>query len=573
MKKYAAGVILIFLFALQASATQAPPTPQSSTAKPEPDDVGVPITSDAVKNACSGCHKADDKGRLSRISFRRTTPEGWQETIRRMVTLNKADIEPEQARAVVKYLSDRLGLAPEEARPAAFELERRLIDFKYTANADTERVCSSCHSMGRVMLQRRTDKEWDLVVAMHRGYYPLVDNQVFRRFGPPSSEPGPDGRPPDNRHPMDKALGHLKSAFPYTTNEWAAWSATMRSPRLDSTWILSGYEPGEGAVFGTMTITANPTSPDEFTTETTYRYARSGRSVTRTGRAIVYTGYQWRGRTRVGTDDASALREVMWIDRDWQGLAGRWFWGDHDEYGIDIQLRRQSRETVVAGTDRPSLKRGSSAQALRVFGANFGTGLTARDIDFGRGVTVSRVVSTAPDVLTLEVSVAADAPIGLRDLFVAGTLKSAALVVYEKVDTIKVAPAWNMARVGGAVFPKMFARFEAVAFSNGVDGKPDTKDDLPLGAVDATWSIEEYMATFEDDDRKFVGEIDASRGVFTPALDGPNPARSGNRNNVGDVWVVATHTPPDGGKPVRSRAHLVVTVPLYMRWDVFTVGR
>ena len=71
----------------------------------------------------------------------------------------------------------------------------------------------------------------------------------------------------------------------------------------------------------------------------------------------------------------------------------------------------------------------------------------------------------------------------------------------------------------------------------------------------------------------FVGEIDATRGLFTPALDGPNPARSGNRNNVGDVWVVATHTPPDGGKPVRARAHLVVTVPLYLRWEVFTVGR
>jgi quinohemoprotein amine dehydrogenase len=588
MKQLAAGAALIVLnvtFAQTASPLQNPerptylperPTyyqekPATAQAKPE-DDEGIPITSDAVKAACSSCHKADDKGRLSRISFRRTTPEGWQETIRRMVTLNKADIEPEQARAVVKYLSDRLGLAPEEAKPAAFEVERRMIDFKYSANTDTDRVCSSCHSMGRVMLQRRTGKEWDLVVAMHRGYYPLVDFQVFRRGGPPASEPGPDGRPPDNRHPMDKALGHLKSAFPFTTTEWAAWSATMRSPRLDGTWILSGYEPGEGPVFGTVTISPNPSSPDEFTTQITYRYARSGRAVTRAGRALVYTGYQWRGRTMVGGDDKTSLREVMWVDRDWQSIAGRWFWGEHDEFGIDIQLRRQGRETVVAGVDRPSLKRATSAQTVRVFGANFASGLAARDIDFGRGVTVARVVSSTPELLAVEVNVAADAPVGVRDLFVAGVLKSNALVVYEKVDTIKVAPAWNMARVGGAVFPKMFARFEAVAYSNGADGKPDTKDDLALGAVDATWTIEEYTATFDDDDRKFVGEIDASRGLFTPALDGPNPARSGNRNNVGDVWVIATHTPPDGGKPVRARAHLVVTVPLYLRWDFFPGG-
>ena len=62
--------------------------------------------------------------------------------------------------------------------------------------------------------------------------------------------------------------------------------------------------------------------------------------------------------------------------------------------------------------------------------------------------------------------------------------------------------------------------------------------------------------------------------MFTPALDGPNPARSGNRNNVGDVWVVATHSAAaPATAPMRARAHLVVTVPLYMRWDFFTVNQ
>ncbi len=540
--------------ALQSA--KAPTNPQAAES-----DEGIPVANAAVQTACGSCHKSDAKGRMSRISYRRTTPEGWQETVRRMVTLNNADIEPELARSAVKYLSDRLGLAPEEAKPAAFEVERRLIDFKYSANADTERVCASCHSMGRVMLQRRTGQEWDLVVAMHRGYYPLVDFQVFRRGGPPSTEPGPDGRPPDNRHPMDKALGHLKSAFPFTSTEWSAWSATMRSPRIDGTWLLSGYEPGQGPVFGTVTVTANPASPDEFATSATYSYARSGRMASRTGRALIYAGYQWRGRTMVGADEATSLREVMWVDRDWQAISGRWFTGAHDEFGLDVQLRRQGRETVVAGVDRPSLARGASAQTVRIFGANLPAGLAARDVDLGQGVSVSRVVSATPSMATVEITVAADAPSGARDLFVAGAIKSAALVIYDKVDTVKVSPAWNMARVGGAVFPKMFAQFEAVAYSNGADGKPDTKDDLALGPVDATWTIEEYTATFDDDDRRFVGEIDAARGLFTPALDGPNTALSGNRNNIGDVWVIATHTPPGGGAPGRARAHLVVTVP------------
>ncbi len=551
--------------------TQTQTPPPAATAKPESTE-GIPITSDVVKAVCSSCHKADDKGRLSRISFRRTTPEGWQETIRRMVTLNKADIEPDQARTIVKYLSDRLGLAPEEAKPAAFEVERRLIDFRYSANADTERVCSSCHSMGRVMLQRRTENEWNLVVAMHRGYYPLVDFQVFRRGGPPPTEPGPDGRPPDARHPMDRALSHLKSAFPLTTPEWSAWSATMRSPRLEGTWFLSGYEPGQGAVFGTVTVAATGASPDEFTTQATYRYARTGRPVTRTGRSIVYTGFQWRGRTSVGGDEATTLREVMWVERDWQTMAGRWFAGAYDEFGLDVRLVRQGREPIVGGVDRPSLKRGASAEALRIFGANLPAGLAARDVDLGPGVTVDRIVGATASELTVEVRVAAEAPVGARDLYVAGAIRPAALVVYERVDSIRISPAWNMARVGGVVFPKMFAQFEAVAYANGADGKPDTKDDLALGAVDAAWTMEEYTATFDDDDRQFVGEIDAARGLFTPALDGPNPARSGNRNNIGDVWIVAAHT-PEGSPPLRARAHLVVTVPLYMRWDFFTVHR
>ncbi len=83
--------------------------------------------------------------------------------------------------------------------------------------------------------------------------------------------------------------------------------------------------------------------------------------------------------------------------------------------------------------------------------------------------------------------------------------------------------------------------------------------------------MEEYTATYNDDDIKFVGTLNEATGHFTPNIEGPNPARSGSRNNVGDVWVVAKY-PGDavGGKPaptLRARAHLLVTVPLYMRFD------
>ena len=556
----------------QAAPQQSPsPSPSPAAAQSKEADDGIPINNDTVVNVCGECHKVDGKFRMSRISYRRTTPEGWQETIRRMVTLNKAQIDPADARVIVKYLADNLGLAPEEAKPGAFESERRFIDYTYTANADTAGVCNSCHSMGRVLLQRRTGEDWDLLVAMHRGWYPLVDGQVFRRFGPPNTQPGPDGRPPDNRHPMDKALAHLKGAFPMKTAEWAAWSANVRRPRIEGTWALSGYEATEGPVVGRVQIAAGA-GPDEFTTTTTFTYTKSGRTVSRTGRAIVYTGFQWRGRTTVGTDDATSLREVMFIDRGWQSITGRWFTGAYDEIGIDVTLTRVGRDPIVTGFDRKGIKRGATGQTVRVFGENLPASINVADVEFGAGITVTRAAMTSPTEMSLTVNVTADAAMGLREMSLAGQLTRASIAVYEKVDYLKVNPGWGMARVGGVMFPKMLARFDAIAWSNGADGKPDTKDDIDLGRVDATWTVEEYTATFDDDDAKFVGEIDPSRGVFTPAVDGPNPKRSGNRNNIGDVWVVAVHK-PETGEPMRARTHLVVTVPLYMRWDFFTLNQ
>ena len=122
---------------------------------------------------------------MTRVSYLRKTPEGWQQSIRRMVTLNEAELDPETARAIVRYLSDNHGIAPEELRPGRFEVERRLIDWSYEADEGVENTCSQCHSMGRVITQRRTKEEWNLLMATHRGYYPLSDTQGFRRFGPP----------------------------------------------------------------------------------------------------------------------------------------------------------------------------------------------------------------------------------------------------------------------------------------------------------------------------------------------------------------------------------------------------
>src|SRR5204863_2409711 len=144
---------------------QQPAAPESRSSNADAVDEGIPVTSDLVKQRCGSCHRADDKGRMTRISYRRTTPEGWEQTIKRMVSLNNVKLEPAEARDIVRYLADHHGLAPEEAQPAAFEVERRQIDFKYTADKDTEDTCIKCHSMGRVISQRRSKEEWELLIA------------------------------------------------------------------------------------------------------------------------------------------------------------------------------------------------------------------------------------------------------------------------------------------------------------------------------------------------------------------------------------------------------------------------
>jgi quinohemoprotein amine dehydrogenase len=533
-------------------------------------EAGIPVESELVRNKCGGCHKPDANNRMSRISYRRASPENWERTVERMIGLNKAAVSTADARAIVKYLSDHHGLAPEEARPAAFEYERRLIDYSYSADADAAALCQACHSFGRVMSERRTNEEWGLLVAMHRGYYPLVDNQPMQNGQGFRRSRALPADATDTRQPMEKAIAHLSKTFPLVTPEWTAWSAAATPATLVGRWAVTANVPGKGPAFGDMTITADG-AEDTFLTKTTLTIAKTGETLTRTGKGLLYTGYQWRGRGADAARPDEPWREVMFVERSRAEMWGRWFTGAYDETGMDVRVVKLSTSPVVLGAGQLALKAGTSA-TLQLFGANL-PAVTASEIALGQGIAVAGVTSATPSLITLQVSVAADATPGPRDVAIGTVVRPAAFVVYEKVDGIRVLPRAGLARTGGAVFPKGFQQFEAMAYANGPDGKPDTADDWPLGIVDATWGLEEFTATFNDDDLKFVGAIDAATGLFTPNVDGPNPERSGNRNNIGDLWVTADYTPEGAPAPVRARAHLVVAPPVYMRWMSSEVGR
>lgn len=551
-----AAVLLFAAGSLLLAQTAPPATPG---ARPEP---GIPVTNATVKAKCGGCHRDDGQGHLTRLAFERTTPEGWQQIIKRMVRLNGLALSPAEAREIVKALSETHGLAPEEAKPVAWYWEKRQPESEVLPSDTLRDSCAACHPLAQPNSWRRTKEEWDLLGAMHRGYFPVVEFTSFRRPPGRGSPPAPASNPaPPAKEPFELALEHFAKSNPLHTPEWAQWQATRRAPKLAGRWAVTAVLPGQGKFVGEMII--ENAGPDEFTARTTLTSLQTGEKVTRTGKAVVYTGYAWRGRSTANSHEEE--REVMTFSRDQQSAEGRWFWGGYNEFGYDVTLRRAGDGPLLLTTDLEALPAGAKGATLHLLGDGLPTGLTPADLDLGTGLTVTAITAQSPTGLTLKVDVAAQAVTGKRDIFVRRTGLPGALAVYQKIDYLKT-PGSALARLGGNTHPKGFYQFEATAWSNGLDGKPHTADDVPLGPVKAKWSLEEFASHYGDDDKEFVGSLSAD-GLFTPNLEGPNEKRKFNANNYGDVWVVATFTPPGATTPLTAKTYLVVTVPMYMRWD------
>jgi quinohemoprotein amine dehydrogenase len=262
------------------------------------------------------------------------------------------------------------------------------------------------------------------------------------------------------------------------------------------------------------------------------------------------------------------MREVMWVSPDQSQAEGRWFWGQYQEFGMDVQMQRASSDPILIGVDRLGLKAGSQSNRVRLIGDNLPAQIAATDLDFGSGVTVRRIVSHTPNEVVAEVDVAANAVPGKRDIALRRAVLQSSIAVYDRVDYIKVTPESALARLGSETHPKGYQQFEAIGYQRGADGKPHTADDVELGPIDVTWSVEEFFSVYGDDDREFVGSLSPT-GFFTPASDGPNPQRKFSRNNYGDIWVVATakNEKDKEGRPLKGKSYLVVTVPQYIQWD------
>ena len=491
----------------------------------------VPVSDPLVIAKCGSCHARDARGNMDRISWERATPEGWQEALKKMVRESLVELAPADARAMVKYLAANHGLAPEEASAVAYYPERRIHDETAGFDASLVGACTRCHAIARALSWRRSPEDWKKLADTHLSQYKM-----------PAA---------------DEAVAFLGKAASLDTAEWSTWTASRNTAAISGRWIITATVRGHGQYVGEMQVNAGA-APDEFTTLVTLHSVRDGSTITRSGQSLVYGGWAWRGRSRgvaagvrsAAPDDLSNdAREVMSLTSDGTKAEGRWFWGQYQEFGFDVQMQRVGPGPTLLAVDRASLKTGSEGNRIRLMGDQFPAEVAPADLDFGAGVSVRRVVSHDSGEVVAEVDVAINAKPGRRDVSLRSGKLPGILAIYDRIDYIRVTPESAMAGFGGQNSPRGYQQFEAIGYQRGADGRLRTADDLELGPVDVSWSMEVFYAT-DTSRNDLIGKVSPT-GLFIPAANGPGDNH--------DVWVVAAAA----NEKLRAKGYLVVTVPSY----------
>jgi quinohemoprotein amine dehydrogenase len=495
-------------------------------------DEGIPVTDPLVIAKCGGCHVRDDRGNMQRISWERTTPEGWQDALKQMILLYDLSVTPSEARSIVKYLSSSHGLAPEEAEPVMYDAERRIHEETGIPSDTLREACAKCHSFARALSWRRSVEDWKQFLDSHAARYSIGSTAEAGTF--------------------------LSTAAKLHTPAWDAWNSRTIRESLAGRWLVSAHMPGRGSYHGDLQMDRDG---EDYSTRVTLTSVRDGSRLSRSGHTTVFGGAAWRGRSRGGgpvsaPDDPSAeAREVLLIAPNQLSAEGRWFWGQYQELGFDVKLQRASPDPTLIGIDRSSLKTGSRASHIRLMGDNFPVRIAPTDLGFGPGIAVRRIVSRSPNEIIAEVDVAPGAPLGKRDVRFHQSSLSGALAIYDRIDYIKVAPDSTVSAFGDRTHPKGYQQFEALGYQRGPDGRSHTADDVALGPVDVTWTVQVFHAA-EGSNPDSVGTM-SPLGLFTPANTNPNI-------NF-DVWVIATAKEQEGrnGEPMAGKSYMVVTIPTY----------
>jgi quinohemoprotein amine dehydrogenase len=502
---------------------------------------------DLVFTHCGGCHTPDKEGAFSRISEQRKTAEGWEMTINRMrmihgLRLSGRDIPIAQSamRGLIKHLADTQGLAPAEAQAYRYLIEQDLNRFE-DFDPELAIMCGRCHSSARFALQRRTQGEWERLVHFHLGQYPSTEYSLYGRDRDWLNEA------------MTKTVPALAEAYPLQSDAWSAWQATEK-PDLAGRWIMTGHMAGKGYIYAVMTATL--TEPDTYALSIEGDFS-NGESVTGKGKALVYTGYDWRAQLTLG--DAT-MRQVLAADAGGERLSGRMFLKDQSLLGMRLSAVRDDSSPRINSVFPTHIQRGGKQQ-LTISGSAL-----AGDITLPQGLSVDKVVQRDKNRIVLEVGATADATIGRGGISVGGSKLDNALTVYRELNSLAVEPAYAVARVGGngGSTPRVDAAFRATGIDYGADQTAGTDDDLRVGYIDGvSWQVAPWDATAKkDEDVRFAGKMDSGSGIFQPAGAGPNPERAHATNNAGNLKVIASVG--EGPAVISGEGHLIVTV---QRWN------
>lgn len=498
-----------------------------------------------IQKRCMDCHSETGNPSLpySRISEQRKTPEGWQMTIQRMVSIHEAKMSADERKQVHKFLSDTQGLAPSETAALRYGLERdgNLLENNDPAYAE---MCARCHSGARFGLQRRTKEEWSLLVQFHMGQIPTLELHSLARDRPWFDLA------------MNQVVPKLAQDYPFESAAWKSWQAADK-PTFEHDWAITGYIPGKGDFDALMQVRAK--GGDLYGLQVIGQYA-DGTPLTGSGQAITYTGYEWRASL---TLDGIKMRQILAANEQGTRMQGRLFMAEANELGAAMVAQRAAKGDHAVTGVMPSHVRQGARQEITIVGVGL-KGTPA----LGKGLRIVKTLAAGANRIRLLVEAEKDAAVGLRDVVVGKAQAPAALAVYDKVARVDVVPGESVARVGGNGTPiaKAKSAYRAVGYAAGADGKPGTEDDVRLGYMPATWSLKPFDETArEDNDLKYAGAIDA-HGVFVPGDAGPNPERKMSTNNVGNLNVVGTVD--DAGNKVSGEGHLLVTVQHFVRASV-----
>ncbi|MBV1789988.1 quinohemoprotein amine dehydrogenase subunit alpha [Marinobacterium sp. D7] len=493
-----------------------------------------------IRDRCLACHtESGDRSTpsFSRISEQRKTPEGWQFTINRMINLRGLDISADEKRELIRYLADTQGLAPSEAEPFRYLLEQDTNLVEEGGDPALAETCARCHSAARFGLQRRTTEEWQLLVNFHMGQFPTTEFHSLAR----------DRKWYEIAH--DEVAVKLGEQYPLLTPAWDNWKQAVKTD-LDGRWRVTGFVPGKGEYDAWMSASKADDGRYNLTLEGQYT---DGSPLSGSGKATVYTGYEWRATLDI---DGVKMRQVMAADAKGESMKGRMFLAAEREIGGALNAVKDTQAAAVVAV-MPSYLRVGESTELTIIGQNLNG-----DVDLGPGVKVEKLLDRSDDRIHLIAK--ATGSEGVQSIQVGKAELASGLAVYSELARVDVMPKNAVARIGGlSQMPKVRTAYRAVGYSAGVDGKPGTEDDLRLGYMPASWSIkpaDEIAA--EDKDAQFAGSIDAA-GIFTPGDDGPNPQRKMSANNVGRLTVVANVE--EAGKQVAGEGSLIVSVPDFVR--------